>query len=364
MKYLLILIFLVGLLLACKKKEIKFEDVSQNTTGALDTNNIIQTTWTTITTPGITNISHIETDGTNIYFDGTSGGMNKIFKLIPNGTISELYTAGPSTISGKNATHLSYHPPYMYACHKELSNNAIKIFNEAGIVQTIDFNSTSNNQINDIQDMGTYLLLAGKAEYNTQYPYGNIAALDKTTGTLSQAFNPGVGGGIFDIENINGTIYVAGSYVKPYSNIGGYGLAKWTGTSWIGIGAYELDYSGNYTAPYITSIEYHQNKIYVGGILSDNHNLALLNDDLSYTELSGFYTGYNSKIQMKTYNDVLYMYQNLTCHKFSFNSVYYLKNDTWHAAGILAQNDKPSDITILDGYIYGIVNGIVKKCKL
>lgn len=363
-------IFFLSLLLvfgACKKDEIHFEDLDVITSGKIDENSPLQSEWTAITTSGITNIHHIETDGVNLYFDGVTGSQNCMFKMTPDGQINTLYSVGASSISSENVTHLSYHSPYVYACHKGLGNNSVKIFNETGIINNINFNSTSNYKINDIEDMGSYLLIGGYFNNGLLFPQSNILRVDKSTYAMSAAFSQPLGSDatVMDIENVNGSVYLAGERVKSNSNLYGYGIAKWTGSAWEGYGPTELLYSDLY-APQVYAINFFENQIYVTGEVAEDDFLSIHVGTLSgsISKVPAFYNKTGIKIRTKKYDEKLFLFGDVGCSNYSFASVYYQKNGSWHAAGILNYEDVISDVAFLNGQLYGVVNGGLKKYTL
>lgn len=343
------LVLLVLSVSACRKK-IDFTEVDRTKEGALSPNVSFNKPWITVPTPGITDITLIEQDYNGIYFTGVQSGFRRLYYFEGENTPSTVWVGNSVLSSYGEFTTLVFNAPKMYVGHDGGSLANFRIFSSPTSVAYYNLN-LNGKKVTDVKSIGNEMYLSG--DFTTLgVGFPSTDYFDKIN--IVTGYVLGMGG----LESpAEAQCYGWFGFFACGKNMhSGRSIANWDGSGWI---------------PYSTLTERVTDVEMLGDTLMIAGNLP--NGKAIMKEKNGFETPFNelintapneaeTNIKFLRSGQVIYAYGTVNFENYTFFSVLQYKEGSWSYVGKL--NETPTDLAILDGYLYAATASGIKKIQI
>lgn len=341
-------VLLLSMVTSCRK-EIDFTEGDKVLEGAINSNEPFYQPWIDVSTPGISDITLIEQDFNGIYFTGVQFGLRKLFYFEGENSPTTIWTGNAATSANGEFTAMVFSASSLYVANNALPYAKCRIYSNYTTGVEFSFN-LGGNKITDIMSIGNEMFLSGDFMSQTPFPASNyFDRVNKSTGYFL---------GMTGLESpAEGFCYGwSGFFACGKDMHSGRSIANWDGSEWI-------PYSS--ITERVTDVELWGDTLMIAGnlsngraILKERNGFEIPFDELINTAQSEA----DTRIKFLRSGDVIYAYGTVNFQNATFDSVLKYEAGSWSYLGKL--NEIPTDLAILDGYLYAATASGIKKIKL
>lgn len=332
------------------RKEIDFSEGHKQVQGSINPGGVFYQPWTNVPTPGITDITLIEQDYYGIYFVGVQQGIRRVYYFEGDAAPSIVWMGNSASSATGEFTALVFSAPKIYACHNGNPVANFRIFSSPSSVISYNLN-LNGKKITDVKSIGNEMYLSGDF-LALPGPFPTTDYFEKVNKVTGVVF--GMGG----LESpAEAQCYGLPGFFACGKNMhSGRSIANWDGSEWI-------PYST--LTERVTDVELLGDTLMIAGnlpngraIMKEQNGFEIPFDELINTAQSEAET----RIKFLRSGNVIFAYGTVNFENASFNSVLKYEDGNWSYLGKL--NEIPTDLAILNGYVYAATASGIKKIKL